>query len=502
MKPFVLVILSAFTINCASYAQNPVVDTHPDATIFALDYSSNQEVVMNNDNAILFKDAFIDLVSNTAMARMQANRPVPGRKSFVITQMNPQTSGDAYRLVFQSKFLSRIIPIYTFIYDADQNTLSFYNPSTQSYVPQAIEAFNMNNLNNCYAYGNFNAPNPPQGADAGTQGQPAQDASFADDNTPVDTAVSVATVPPDMPDYQQPECPVDGYLWQPGYWAYNPAANGYYWVPGAWVAPPDAGLLWTPPYWGFVNGFYIFHTGYWGHTVGFYGGIDYGYGYGGVGFVGGNWYGGHFRYNTAVVRVNVTVVHNTYEDRTVYRERGPNHASFNGRGGYTARPTRQEIATAREHHIMATSEQIRNQRMAREDRSQSYSTNKGRPANVATDRVAPRGNTSLNQQPGNHGNTGGGNGPGNRRTRNGGPTPGNQGPPGNNNGPANPRNNGGNNGPANPRNNGGSNGGQRPPATQRTGPQRTRGNGPANNKPASQKNNKQKQDKQKGAPTF
>jgi len=34
---------------------------------------------------------------------------------------------------------------------------------------------------------------------------------------------------------------------------------------------------------------YVFHVGYWGPVVGFYGGIDYGYGYVGRGYYGGRW---------------------------------------------------------------------------------------------------------------------------------------------------------------------------------------------------------------------
>ena len=45
-------------------------------------------------------------------------------------------------------------------------------------------------------------------------------------------------------------------------------------------------------------------------------GINYGYGYFGTGFVGGYWSGGAFNYNTAVMPVNQTVIHNTY-NRTV-----------------------------------------------------------------------------------------------------------------------------------------------------------------------------------------
>ena len=54
--------------------------------------------------------------------------------------------------------------------------------------------------------------------------------------------------PPQLPEYSQPECPGDGYLWTPGYWSYAP--QGYYWVPGAWAQPPEVGYLWTPGYWG------------------------------------------------------------------------------------------------------------------------------------------------------------------------------------------------------------------------------------------------------------
>ncbi len=106
----------------------------------------------------------------------------------------------------------------------------------------------------------------------------------------VGVGVSITVAPPALPVYEQPPCPTEGYLWTPGYWGYG--AGGYYWIPGVWVAPPHPGLLWTPGYWGFGGGFYRWHAGYWGPHVGFYGGINYGFGYGGVGFWGGRWEGG------------------------------------------------------------------------------------------------------------------------------------------------------------------------------------------------------------------
>ena len=120
----------------------------------------------------------------------------------------------------------------------------------------------------------------------------------------------VSQAPPPVPDEEQPTCPVDGYLWTPGYWAWR--SDRYYWVTGAWVRPPHAGQLWTPGYWAYTGGNYRFHTGHWAPTVGYYGGINYGFGYGGTGFAGGRWVNGVFLYNTAANHVDASVVHHTY----------------------------------------------------------------------------------------------------------------------------------------------------------------------------------------------
>src|SRR5271169_2740442 len=208
--------------------------------------------------------------------------------------------------------------------------------------------------------------------------------------------ISVHVGPPALPVYVQPPCPTEGFLWTPGYWAYGGA--GYYWVPGVWVAPPRAGLLWTPGYWGFAGGVYGWHAGYWGPHIGFYGGVNYGFGYGGVGFVGGEWRGGRFAYNTAVLNVNSTVVHNTFVDRTVVHENiGVSaHASFNGGpGGTTAVASAQERAAANEPHVQPTSEQVSHEHAASQDRSNFASTNHGKPANPAMSRVGER---AENQQ--------------------------------------------------------------------------------------------------------
>jgi hypothetical protein len=207
--------------------------------------------------------------------------------------------------------------------------------------------------------------------------------------------ITVRTAPPELPDYDQPECPIDGYLWVPGYWSYNDT-EGYYWVPGVWTAPPNSGLLWTPAYWGYDGGVYGFHAGYWGATVGFYGGVNYGYGYSGDGYYGGAWSGSVFRYNTAVVRVNTVVIHNTYEDRTVIREDNHMHTSFNGPGGIDRHPNEREMTAMRDKHFESTAEQRSHEDVASHDRNQLARVNGGHPAHAAMDKVGGRDNAGVN----------------------------------------------------------------------------------------------------------
>ncbi|MGH9473074.1 MAG: YXWGXW repeat-containing protein [Terriglobales bacterium] len=182
----------------------------------------------------------------------------------------------------------------------------------------------------------------------------------------ISVGVSVRIGPPPLRVVAvQPMGPGPGYLWTPGYWAYGP--GGYYWVSGAWVLPPGPGLLWTPGYWGWGGGLYAWHTGYWGPHVGFYGGVNYGYGYFGSGFVGGRWAGGRFFYNTAVWRVNTRVIHTTYVDRTVIRDVYVNRVSYNGGpGGLGARPNAEDARYAHERHQAATPMQTRHEARMRD----------------------------------------------------------------------------------------------------------------------------------------
>jgi hypothetical protein len=197
--------------------------------------------------------------------------------------------------------------------------------------------------------------------------------------------VQVREAPPPLPDYEQPPCPEDGYLWTPGYWAWG--VGDYYWVPGTWVQPPRVGVLWTPGYWGFVGGVYAFHAGYWGPHVGFYGGVNYGFGYVGTGFAGGVWVGHSFSYNRAVTNINVTVVHNTYN--TTVNSVAVNKVSYNGgAGGTAAAPTAQERQFAQEQRLPATPMQQQHMQQAVRNPALAARTNGGHPSIAATPRPA------------------------------------------------------------------------------------------------------------------
>jgi hypothetical protein len=194
--------------------------------------------------------------------------------------------------------------------------------------------------------------------------------------------ISVSLAPPELPVYEQPLCPGDGYLWTPGYWGYADAEAGYYWVPGAWVMAPEPNFLWTPGYWGWGGHGYAFNEGYWGLHVGFYGGVSYGYGYFGEGFEGGRWQEGHFYYNRSVSNVNISNIHNVYNTTVIHNS--VNRVSYNGgRGGIDRRPTAQEQSFSQERHIAPVAAQTEHARAARSNPEQRASVIHGGAAESA-----------------------------------------------------------------------------------------------------------------------
>ena len=197
----------------------------------------------------------------------------------------------------------------------------------------------------------------------------------------VGVTVAVNFAPPVLPVYVQPPLPEPGYLWTPGYWAWD--GMDYYWVPGTWVLPPASDLLWTPGYWGWRDGVYAWNPGYWGTQVGFYGGVNYGYGYSGVGFQGGYWHGGAFFYNRAAANFGHVNIVNAY-DAPILRHQ-QSRVSFNGgQGGLRARPTAAERMALNGHHAGPTGLQLQHQQQAAALPALHASRNGGHPQILTT----------------------------------------------------------------------------------------------------------------------
>ena len=204
---------------------------------------------------------------------------------------------------------------------------------------------------------------------------------------PASAPDKITTAPPALPSYAQPAIPEEGYLWMPGFWAWRKDIPDYYWVPGTWVKPPQAGLLWTPPYWSRADGGYVFHAGYWAGTVGFYGGIDYGYGYTGDGYQGGRWENGTFFYNSAANNLGSLTITHVYEKTIASDDHSP-RVSFNGGSrGTKARPSPEQERQAGNSHVAPTSEQQQHFEMAAKDRSLYSKLNRNRPGVAATSRA-------------------------------------------------------------------------------------------------------------------
>ena len=232
------------------------------------------------------------------------------------------------------------------------NTATHVSPASEAYSRQPPTSYDVG---------------PDQ--DSSDPGYGAQPVSYADQP------------PPPLPDYEQPQAPGDGYLWTPGYWGYT--QGGYYWVPGAWVQAPYEGALWTPGYWGYRNHRYGFYRGYWGPHIGYYGGVDYGFGYIGFGYQGGYWGGGHFNYNRSVNNVNISVVHNVYNRGVSENNRGGARVSFNGgSGGLQIRARPAELAARRETHSAPMSAQVQHEHQASTNPAQFVHGNQGRPADL------------------------------------------------------------------------------------------------------------------------
>lgn len=200
--------------------------------------------------------------------------------------------------------------------------------------------------------------------------------------------VSVRIAPPPLPTYIQPPCPEYGYIWVPGYWAWDDDDEDFYWVPGTWVQPPRLGWLWTPGWWEYGWNGYVYHEGYWGERVGWYGGINYGFGYSGYGYEGGYWRDGRIFYNRTVN--NVTNVTNVYVyNKTVVNNVYVTRVSYNGgQGGVQSQPTLAQRMVGPVIKSGPTEEQLRHVQTAKAALVLHAAQNRGAPPIATTFRPA------------------------------------------------------------------------------------------------------------------
>ncbi|HET7650346.1 MAG TPA: hypothetical protein VFL15_06570, partial [Gammaproteobacteria bacterium] len=131
--------------------------------------------------------------------------------------------------------------------------------------------------------------------------------------------------------------------------------------------------------------------------VGFYGGINYGYGYPGEGYWGGFWDHDEFHYNREANNVAATVVQNTY-DRPVPVAAQQTRVSYNGgAGGVALHETPEQRAFAQEQHFDVTDAQLIQRRMARDSSAQRWSLNHGAPPIAATVRAGEFSGDSVTE---------------------------------------------------------------------------------------------------------
>jgi hypothetical protein len=75
--------------------------------------------------------------------------------------------------------------------------------------------------------------------------------------------VVVGVAPPAPVVETIPPPPAPGYVWQPGYWAWNGVQ--YVWVPGSYVAVPYPSAVWVPGNWVSRGGGWVWVAGHWRH---------------------------------------------------------------------------------------------------------------------------------------------------------------------------------------------------------------------------------------------
>ena len=160
--------------------------------------------------------------------------------------------------------------------------------------------------------------------------------------------------PPPLPEYDQPPIPAPGYLWTPGYWAWNNV--DYYWVPGVWVEPPQPGCCGLPAIGGLSAASMPSEPAIGGRTSDSTAASTTASAIPAAAMKADAGRASNFFYNTAVNSVRSTQVTNVYNSPVVVNNVTTiNRVSFNGgKGGIVAAPTPQETLAASEPRVPPT----------------------------------------------------------------------------------------------------------------------------------------------------
>jgi hypothetical protein len=78
---------------------------------------------------------------------------------------------------------------------------------------------------------------------------------------PVATDVYVVRTPPTVRVETRTVAPGPGYIWTPGYWRWS--GGNYVWVSGAWVRPPRTTAVWVPGHWVHRPRGWVWVPGHW-----------------------------------------------------------------------------------------------------------------------------------------------------------------------------------------------------------------------------------------------
>jgi len=89
---------------------------------------------------------------------------------------------------------------------------------------------------------------------------PAQARVYVGIDIPL-VGVAPPAPPPPVVEYAPGPAPAAGYVWVPGYRAWN--GYNYVWVRGRWGHPPHYGAAWVGPGWEHWNGGWRWRRGYW-----------------------------------------------------------------------------------------------------------------------------------------------------------------------------------------------------------------------------------------------